>query len=125
MQDQVLYSELRESVGKASYEALGEEVEISWEQLPESAKEMNRKCGEAAIGAYKQHIESKAPLWPIDDILGSLETECMIGVKLEKDGKISPEERQRRVAEAHSTAFRKIIGLYGRELKQEQGVSNV
>lgn len=60
---------------------------------------------------------SKEQLWPIDDILASLETECMIGVKLEKDGKISSEERRRRVAEAHSIAFNKLAqfieGLHG------------
>lgn len=50
----------------------------------------------------------KKQLWPIVDILASLETECMIGVKLEKDGKISSEERQRRVEEAHGIAFNKL-----------------
>lgn len=51
---------------------------------------------------------SKEQLWPIDDILASLETECMVGVKLEKDGKISSQERRRRCEEAHSVAFNKL-----------------
>lgn len=77
--------------------------------------DISKSVGEL-VERYKKEKERMTPdpkeqLWPIDDILASLETECMIGVKLEKDGKISSEERRKRIEAAHSVAFNKLALL--------------
>jgi hypothetical protein len=64
--------ELRDAIGRAAYEVLDEALEeendmdgdydwdklFPWDKLSEDAKEVNRKCGEAAVQAFL------APLMP-------------------------------------------------------------
>ena len=44
--------QLREAIGKASYEALIDDLETPWDKLSEDAREINRKSAEAAVEAF-------------------------------------------------------------------------
>ncbi len=50
--------ELREAIGRAAYEAaLGDDMILSWAQLTEEAKEVNRRSAEAAVVAANQWMK--------------------------------------------------------------------
>jgi hypothetical protein len=47
--------ELREAIGRASYEAaLGDDLIIPWEKLTEAAKEVNMRSAEAAVLVHNE-----------------------------------------------------------------------
>ena len=47
--------QLREAIGKASYEAaLGDDMMLPWDKLTEAAKEVNRKSAEAAVFVHNE-----------------------------------------------------------------------
>jgi hypothetical protein len=47
--------ELRNAIGKASYEAaLGDDVMIPWDKLSEAAKEVNMRSAEAAVVCHNE-----------------------------------------------------------------------
>ena len=48
-------AELREAIGKASYEAaLGDDMMLPWNMLTEDAKEVNRRSAEAAVLVHNE-----------------------------------------------------------------------
>ena len=57
---------LRNTIGRAAYEAaLGDDLELSWSQLTEEAKEVNRRSAEAAVEMFVQ------PFLPVMQILAT------------------------------------------------------